>query len=206
MGGIQDLVGRKDVAENSSWIGGGVAPRLFSDQRKGSVFRSVTLLIFQPGAPEKAQRHRAVGGPQPGFARIQKIAQRVRAIIINARQGAALHLFEAQCQHAVSRTAGDGLSREPEGGRTGRAIIVDVDDRNAAQPAGVKRSLAGCAVAIDIADIGLLDRWISHARVRQHICNGVRRHHTIITGLAGRVKGGHRHTGNDHGAGHDTLL
>ena len=183
-----------------------MAPGLFCNQCKGAVFRSVTLLIFQTGTSEQAQRHRAVGRAQPGFARIQEIAQGIRAVIINAHQGAPLHLFEAQRENAVRRAAGDRLAGKPERRRAGRAIIVDVDDRNAAQTARIQRGLAGCAVAIDIADIGLLDRRIADAGVRQHLCDRIGRHGPIVTGLSGRGKGGHRHTGNNHAAGHDALL
>ena len=206
MRAVDDLIRGQRVPENGKRIGGRMASRLFCDQRKRAVFSTIALLIFQASASEQAECHRAVGRAQPGFARIEKVIQGVWPVIIDTGQGATLHLFEAQRDNAVRAAAGYRLTRKPERRRTGRAIIVDVDDRDAAQSTRIQGSLAGCAVAIDIADIGLLDRWIGDSRIRQNICDRVRRHRSIIPGFAGCGKGGHRHTGNNHGAGHDALL
>ncbi|MNG29929.1 hypothetical protein D3C84_1154400 [compost metagenome] len=71
-------------------------------------------------------------------------------------QGTGLHLLEAQGQGAFHRTAFHGLARQEQGAGTGRAVVVDVDDRDTAQADFVQGRLARSGVAIHVTDIGLL--------------------------------------------------
>ena len=53
----------------------------------------------------------------------------------------------------------DRLARQEQRGRAGRAVVVDVDDRDAGHADLVQRLLAAGRVAVDVAGIGLLRSW-----------------------------------------------
>ena len=95
------------------------------------------------------------------------------------------HLLEAQRQRAVDGSAFDRLPREKERGRSGRAIVVDVADRNAGHADAVKRLLAGRGIAIDVAHIGLLHIRVRDAGVGERIDGGGGPHDVVGVARAG---------------------
>src|SRR3546814_15676776 len=105
------------------------------------------------------------------------------AVVEHEAERSGQHLLEADRQHAVRRAAFDRLPREPERGRSGRAIIVDVDDRDAGAADPVERRLAGGRIGIDIAGIGLLDLIITDAGIGEREADRLFGHHVPILPL-----------------------
>src|SRR6185503_16818793 len=70
---------------------------------------------------------------------------------------ALFHLLEAHRQHALGEPSLDRLAREVEGRGAGRAVVVDVDHRDARQANVVDSALPAGAVAEDIAGVRLLE-------------------------------------------------
>src|SRR5690606_10761607 len=73
------------------------------------------------------------------------------------------------------------LPREEKGRGTGRAVVVDVDDRNARDADLVERALAAGRVTVDIADKGLLHVLVVDAGVGERHARR-RRAHLVIGG------------------------
>jgi hypothetical protein len=72
-------------------------------------------------------------------------------------EGALLHLLEAERQHALVDPERDRLPAEIERGGAGRAVVVDVVDRDPGHAEAVHRALTVGAHAVHVADEGLLD-------------------------------------------------
>src|SRR3546814_3799030 len=130
------------------------------------------------------------------------MVQRALAVVEHEAERSGQHLLEADRQHAVRRAAFDRLPREPERGRSGRAIIVDVDDRDAGAADPVERRLAGGRIGIDIAGIGLLDLIITDAGIGEREADSLFGHHVPILALAGLGVRDHADAGNT-GSGHN---
>ena len=86
---------------------------------------------------------------------LEKVLERRLAIFPGGTQRTGLHLFEAKCQGTLNGTTGDCLSRQEYGSGTRRAVVVDVDHRNAGHKRIIKRMLSAGGVTVDIAAIGL---------------------------------------------------
>src|SRR5581483_5584781 len=80
-----------------------------------------------------------------------------------------LHLLEANGQHAVGHAARDQLAGEVKRGRTRRAVVVDVYDRDPAQPQLVDRLLPGRGVAVAVGGDGLFDLAVADAGVVERL-------------------------------------
>src|SRR3546814_6216224 len=87
------------------------------------------------------------------------------AVVKDIAERTGKHLFEPDREHAIGAAERDQLPREKERGRSGRAIIVDVDDRNAGAADPVDRRPAPRRTSTDITDIGLLDMAVVHRGV-----------------------------------------
>ena len=105
---------------------------------------------------------------------------------------ALLHLLEADRDRAVDEAALDRLARHEQGAAAGGAVVVDVDDRDAGQTKSVDRALAGGAVAVAIADEGLLDLGVVDAGVFERLGAGLEDHVGVVPVLAaGLLELGH---------------
>ena len=80
-------------------------------------------------------------------------------------EAALLHLLEADRHHAVGDLTGDELAGEEQRARTRRAVVVHVDDRDAAHADLVERLLTAGGVAVAIGGDGLLDLVIPDAGI-----------------------------------------
>jgi hypothetical protein len=66
----------------------------------------------------------------------------MKIVTYSAAQRSALHLFEPERQHTMMLAALDGILGQVQGGRSGRAVVVHVHNRNTGQTQLVHGSLA----------------------------------------------------------------
>ncbi|MNG17018.1 hypothetical protein D3C84_1009760 [compost metagenome] len=120
-----------------------MATGLGADIGEGAELRTVLLHVRQPGTPEIAQRQRHAFDLQQrvGF-RFEAIEGRW-TITENRTQGAGAHLLEADRERTVHGTRCHRLACQEERGRTGRAVVVDVDHRHTRHSDFVHCSLPG---------------------------------------------------------------
>ena len=83
--------------------------------------------------------------------------ERVGAVGVLDPEAARLHLLEADRHRAVGEAALDRLAGQEQRRGAGRAVVVDVDDRDPGQAQLVERPLAVGRVAVAVAGVGLLD-------------------------------------------------
>src|SRR3546814_21084017 len=115
-----------------------MAARLPRDFGEGLILGAITLLIVAAAAAEELRR------PWRFFVLALNIMgdtgealHRGLAVVKDIAERTGKHLFEPDREHAIGAAERDQLARENERGRSGRAIIVDVDDRNAGDRKGV---------------------------------------------------------------------
>ena len=114
---------------------------------------------------------------------------RVRAVDPLHPQRAHLHLLEAKRQRAVGEAALHRLTRHVQGGRAGRAVVVDVHDRDPGEAEAVDGALPRRRLAVAVTDVRLLDRVVGGACVLQRLGAGLLRPIGIVTLLrAGLVE------------------
>jgi hypothetical protein len=172
-------------------------PRLNRDHPEHCVGRAVALLIIEPRPAELLRdQRRAIVVPEDRLLPRQMVIERAFAIVEHRAERAGQHLLEPEGEHALRHSALDRLAREEQGGRSGRAIIVDVDDRNPGGANAVQRRLARGRIGIDIAGIGLLDLLIAHARILKREADRLFGHHVPILALAGLGEGDHADPGD----------
>ncbi|MCY1289975.1 hypothetical protein D9M70_390930 [compost metagenome] len=167
---VHHVFGGDDFLEQRQRVIRGVTAGLGADSGKGAQLGAVLLHVLTTGATKLAQRHGyadrdGVGGQLVHHAQV--FAHARRAIIEYRTQCAGLHLLEAQGQGAFDRPAFHCLASQVQGGRAGGAVVVDVNHRHATHADFVERRLAAGGVAVDVADIGLLDQVVVQACVFQ---------------------------------------
>ena len=69
---------------------------------------------------------------------------------------------ESQGQNRGQGEQRDGQGRQEQRGRTGGAVVVDVDNRYAAHAHWIQRALAAGGITIHVADVGLLEIGRAH--------------------------------------------
>jgi hypothetical protein len=153
-----------------------MATGLGADLREGGHLRAVLLHVGQACATEVAQRERHLLVADQLVGDRLEMVERTRPVIEHGAQRAGAHVLEAERQHAIGRAADHGLPRKEQRGRAGRAVVVDVDDRNAGHAHLVQRALAGGGVAVHVAHVGLLYQFIADAGVLQRGVGGMRGH------------------------------
>ena len=97
------------------------------------------------------------------------LVERVGAVGVLDAEAARLHLLEAERERAVDEAALDRLAGEEQRRGAGRAVVVDVDDRDPGQAELVERALAVGRVAVAVAGVGLLDVLVGDAGVGERL-------------------------------------
>jgi len=103
-----------------------------------------------------------------------------RAVGVLDAEGALFHLFETECHRAIGKPALDELLGHEEGGRAGRAVVVDVVDRDARVAELVEGPLPGRGIAIAVAHRRLLDLLEPDTRVFERSRPSLPRHVGIV--------------------------
>ncbi len=163
----QHLVDGHFLAEQRHRIVRRVPARLGADLRERLELRPVLLHVRQAGSAEVADRERHVRRADERVGLAVEIVERRRAIVEMRAERAGRHLLEAQRQRAVDDAALDRLPREEERRGAGRAVVVDVEDRDAGHADVVERLLARRGVAVHVADERLLHVDVRDAGVGQ---------------------------------------
>ena len=109
-------------------------------------------------APAASRTRRSRRAPACGASSAARGRRRSRS----SEPGCIFSKPSASAQSAL--TAADRLGGEVERGRAGRAVVVDVDDRDAGHAELVDRALARGRLAVHVADVGLLDSLVGDAR------------------------------------------
>ena len=97
------------------------------------------------------------------------LVERVGAVGVLDAEAARLHLLEAERERAVDEAALDRLAGQEQRRGAGRAVVVDVDDRDPGEAELVERALAVGRVAVAVAGVGLLDVLVGDARVGERL-------------------------------------
>ncbi|MCY1433985.1 hypothetical protein D9M71_500290 [compost metagenome] len=174
-----------------------MAAGLGADRGEGFHLGAVLLHVLAAGATEHVQGHRQalhVTGDLVGDA--DELVHGRRTVVPVALQRARLHLLEAQGDGALDGAAFDGLARQEQGAGAGGAVVVDVEDRDAAHADFVQSSLAAGGVTVDVTDIGLLDQLVVQAGVLQRQAGGFGAHLDVGAAGARLDEGDHADTGN----------
>ena len=94
------------------------------------------------------------------------------------------HLLETERQGAVDRAALDRLARQEQGAGPRRAVVVDVDDRDARHAGLVDGALTRTALAENIADVGLLDLVVGDPAILEGQAGRRATHDVVVFALA----------------------
>ena len=119
--------------------------------------RAVLLHVVAAGVAEHLRRRRRLLRVADLEHPHRVLVERVGAVGVLDAEAAGLHLLEAERQGAVDEAALDRLARQEQRRGAGRAVVVDVDDRDAGEAELVERPLAVGRVAVAVAGEGLLD-------------------------------------------------
>src|SRR5690349_14162696 len=88
-----------------------------------------------------------------------------RAIRVFHAKGAALHLLESDGERTVDQSAPDCVAGEEKRARAGRAVVVNVDNRDPGQPEFIDGPLTIGRVAVYVASKGLFDQVVRNMSV-----------------------------------------
>ncbi|MCY1220577.1 hypothetical protein D9M72_325960 [compost metagenome] len=116
------------------------------------------------------------------------------------------HLLEAQRQCALHLLPLDCLDSQGEGRRTAGAVVVHVEDRDAADIQAVERRLPRATVAVDVAAEGLLDQCVVDAGVLERRACSLFAHDVVAFRLTRLAEGHHAHPGDYDFGTHSDLL
>ena len=133
---------------------------------------------------EVPQRQRDLGTANQFVGFSVECRKRADPVMEHRTDCAGLHLFEPKCQSTFDRAAFNCLPGQEQGGRSGRAVVVHIQNRDACHSDMVQGALTAGAVAIDIANIGLLDFIIIQPRVCQSGPGRSGRHHIVAFGFS----------------------
>ena len=203
---VEHVLGGHFLAEQRQRIVHGVAAGLGADLGEGVERGAVFFHVGQAGAAEVAQRQRDLRLADQFVGDGVERIERARAVGEHRAERARAHLLEAEHQHAVGGAAGDRLARQEQRGRAGRAVVVDVDDRDAGHADLVQRLLAAGGVAVDVAGVGLLDVVVADAGVVQRLARGQGAHLVVRRAGARLGERDHAHAGDEYFAAHCALL
>ena len=140
-----DLLERQPVAEQRVRIVRRVLARLHGDLAEGLGLRAVLAHVLARRRRRTAAPSARRPGPRPGTCRAtsKKRCRSASGRSVQVSPSAPGSICsKPRRQHAVGETAGDGLSREVHRARAGRAVVVDVEHRDAGHAHRVDRALA----------------------------------------------------------------
>ena len=201
-GGGEDFFDGDGFAEEGALVVGGVAAGLHGDLGKGGVGRAVAFLVLEAGAAEELDGHgRTLAGVGAGGGGGEVLEGR-GAVVEGIVERAGEHLLETEGEGAVDDARGHGLTCEVERGGAGRAVVVDVEDRDAGHADFVERALAAGRVAVDVAHVGVLDRVVGEAGIGQREVRGAPGHGGVGFVGTGLDKGDHADAGDEDWIGH----
>jgi hypothetical protein len=190
---IEDLVRRQDLldgehlVEQRERVLRRVLARLRGDLRERLSLRAVLPPVLAARAAEHLRGRRRLAEALRAVHEVDVAVERVRAVVPLRRQRALLHLLEAEREHAL-RARLDRLPRQEQRRRPRRAVVVHVDDRHAGDAERIQRALPARAVAVDVADVRLLDLLRRHAGVLQRVLHRALRHHVVRVARAGLLE------------------
>ena len=203
---VHHVVGGELLAEDGERIVPGVTAGLGADLREGLHFGAVFLHMGEPGAAEIAQRKRDAGRVDQRVGERIELLERARPVGVDRAQRAGLHLLEAEREHAIGRAGSDRLARQKQRRRAGRAIVVDVDDRNPGHAEVVDRALSGGGVAVHVSRVGLLDELVADAGVGERAAPRLGAHLMIARARSRLGEGNHPNACDDNPGRHWLLL
>ena len=158
---------------------------------------AVFLHVRHAGATEVTDCHRDFRLAYQLVTDLVEGLERRGPVVEVATQRAGFHLLETERQYTFGGTALDRLPGKKECRRAGRAVVVDIDDRDAGHAYRVKRALSAGRVAIYVAHICLLHLTVVDARVGQRAAHGIGTHLEIGCGTARLCKRHHADTTDD---------
>ncbi|MCY1404817.1 hypothetical protein D9M71_200390 [compost metagenome] len=194
---VHHVFGGDDLAEHRQRVVGSVAAGLGADGGDGRQLGAVLLHVLLTSATEHGQRHRHAGCTSGDLVgEVDELVHRARTVFPLVLQSTRLHLLEAQGDGALDGAAFHGLASQVQSAGAGGAVVVDVDHRNAGHADFVQGRLAAGGVAVDVADVSLLDQVIVQAGILQSQTGSFSAH--LDVGAAGpRLdEGDHANTGN----------
>ena len=130
---------------------------------------AVLLHVVAAGVAEHLRRRRRGLGVADLEHPHRVLVERVGAVGVLDPEAARLHLLEAEREGAVDEAALDRLAGQEQRRGAGRAVVVDVDDRDPGQAELVERPLAVGRVAVAVAGVGLLDVLVGDAGVGERL-------------------------------------
>ena len=144
------------LAEQRERIARRVPARLGADLREGLHRRAVLLHVRESGAAEVADRERNLRMADQRVGLAVECIEGRGAVGELGGERARRHLLEAHGERAIDGPGRHRLPGEEQRRRAGRAVVVDVDDRDAGHADTVERLLPGRRVAVDVAGVRLL--------------------------------------------------
>jgi len=203
---VHHVFGRHDVAEHRERIACRVLARLRANAGERFELRAVLAHVRLARARELANRRGHFRVVDEFVRQADRTLERGRAIRPFRQQRSRLHEFEAEGERAIDRAAFHGLARKPERRRTRRAVVVDVDDRNARHADAIKRFLAARRIAVHITRVSLLDGLEVEAGVGERIADRDFAHHVVRLACTRLLERNHSHARDIHLATHVLLL
>ncbi|MNQ88790.1 hypothetical protein D3C85_1040710 [compost metagenome] len=168
-----------------------------TDGRKRFHAGAVALHMLTPGATKGTQCTRQVDITGEAFHDMDHAGPSLRTIIPMGLERTGLHLLEAQRQHALGLAALNGGARQVQCGGASRAVVVDVDDRDAGTAHFIQRGLAAGGIAIYIAGESHLYLVVTDAGILECQAYGLGAHVGVARACARLGEGDHTDPCND---------
>ena len=175
----QDVVQRVGLLELGVRVVDRVLVVLVADLGEMLCGAAVLLHVLAARRSEHPRRRREQHLGDLGH-RQDVLFHRVGAVVVGRLQRTRLHLLEAERDRAVGEPAANRLRGKVQRGRSGRAVVVDVDDRDSAEAQLVERPLTRRRLAVDVTDVALLDRGVVDAGVLERLGAGLTRHVRVV--------------------------
>ncbi len=178
-----------------------------ADPREVLGLGAVTIHVIASGVAEHPRRRRSTRELALGDHRRHVLVHRVRAIGEVPGQRSLLHLLEAEREHAFGEPTFDELARHEQSRRAGRAVVVDVVDRDPGKAELIDRALAAGRLAVYVTDARLLDLLVVDLGVGQSVGDRLLGHVRVVPFLGlGLLELGHADSDNENLASHLFLL
>ena len=144
------------LRNSASGLFAGMTARLGADLREGLERRAVALHVLAPGAAEVAQRQRNLRLADELVAHRVEAVERCRPVGEHCAERAGLHLLEAERQHAVGAPHSIAWRARNSAVEPVEQLLLTLTIGMPVMPDLVERALPAGRVAVDVADVGLL--------------------------------------------------